>query len=242
MTRLAKITAATAAATTLAAGAYALGSQSGDGDALAAKSGGSTPSEHREAHLSGLADTLGVSEAKLRTALDELRKERTSGTSGEPGPRPGDKRDDLAAELATALGISEAKVRAGLEKLRPQAGERHEGDDRAAREKSEHPGRGRGDDLAASLAKVLGVDRAKVKAALDTLAKTRDEAFAKQRKEFAAALAAKLSLEPSAVENALGERGGLGGPFGGRHDGPGHDGPGHGGPGRGGPDGPGHHR
>src|SRR3954452_18475379 len=68
-----------AAATALAAGAYALGSES-DGSAVAAK-GTATPYAqggwHRAgrpaAGLSDLARRLGVSEAKLRVALQDLR-------------------------------------------------------------------------------------------------------------------------------------------------------------------------
>jgi DNA-binding MarR family transcriptional regulator len=140
-------------AVALASGAYALGSQAGDGDASAAKTssgtyGGPPPGPGRPGFgrgpegprhdLSGLATRLGVSEAALRKALEDLR----------PAQRP-DPRDDMAQELADALGIDVAKVQATFDKLRPQ------------RERHEHG------DLAAALAKKLGVSTAKVQSALD---------------------------------------------------------------------------
>jgi Clp amino terminal domain, pathogenicity island component len=57
---------------------------------------------------SGLADALGVSETRLREAMDSLRQ------SGRP--------QDLAAALAEELGVSEDKVRDALESAMPQGG------------------------------------------------------------------------------------------------------------------------
>jgi DNA-binding Lrp family transcriptional regulator len=57
---------------------------------------------------SSLADALGVSEARLREAMDALRR------TGRP--------QDLAAALADELGISEAEVRDALEAAMPQPG------------------------------------------------------------------------------------------------------------------------
>jgi AraC-like DNA-binding protein len=53
----------------------------------------------------GLADTLGVSEAKLRAALEDIAKEH---------------RTDFAQKVADALKIDRAKVEAAFDKLRPR--------------------------------------------------------------------------------------------------------------------------
>jgi biotin operon repressor len=60
--------------------------------------------------LSGLAKSLGVSEAKLEAAMQNLRPNRQPGASGQ---------QDMAAALAKALGLSESKVKAALEANRP---------------------------------------------------------------------------------------------------------------------------
>ncbi|HEX8083168.1 MAG TPA: Clp protease N-terminal domain-containing protein [Solirubrobacteraceae bacterium] len=133
----------------VASAAFALGSQSGDGSAAAARDGGSTENArfvHRGGPggpgLSALADRLGVSEAKLREALDSLR----------PSGDPADHEDELAAALAKSLGLDQAKVDAALEQLRAQHEQEHEQ---------------RFDEFAAALAKELGLSADKVKAALD---------------------------------------------------------------------------
>ena len=119
-----KASAAFAGAVVLASGAYAVGSQSGDGSATANPNGGPMAAgpagygppqagqmrrhfrQHRRQMLSSLAKELGVKEADLRKALTEIRKER---------------RDDFAAKLAKKLGISEAKVKQALPD-RPKGG------------------------------------------------------------------------------------------------------------------------
>lgn len=123
-----KAAAAFAGAVVLASGAYAIGSQSGDGsananaDRAAGPMAGGPPGPYgapgnpgqmrrefrrgRRQMFSGLAKELGVKEADLRTALKEIRKEQ---------------RDDFAKKLAAKLGISEAKVKAALPD-RPRGG------------------------------------------------------------------------------------------------------------------------
>jgi hypothetical protein len=101
------------AAIALASGAYALGSQAGDG-AAAAASGAADPRppfDHRGGPpgLSGLADRLGVEEDALQDAMRDLR-----GAMAPPGP-PG---EEFAKELADELGTTEAKVEAALERVR----------------------------------------------------------------------------------------------------------------------------
>lgn len=161
MTRGRQTTAlALAGAIALASGAYALGTQADDGSAAAAKAAatptatpGGVPFGHGPRGLGGpgrpgpgfagrpgfdgLAGKLGVSEAKLRTALEEIAKAH---------------RDDFATELANALGIDRAKVEAAFDKLRPK---------RPDRPHVRRPGA-----LAAALAKELGISTAKVRAAL----------------------------------------------------------------------------
>jgi AraC-like DNA-binding protein len=121
MTRGKQTTAlALAGAVALASGAYALGTQVDDGNAAAANANGSGPAfaggpgrpgfghgprgfGMRPA-FDGLADRLGVSEDKLRAALDDIAKER---------------RTDVAQRLADALNLDRAKVEAAFDKLRP---------------------------------------------------------------------------------------------------------------------------
>ena len=125
-----KASAAFAGAVVLASGAYAVGSQSGDGSANANQAGANGPTaggppgpygapgngqmrrefrrfrrDHKQM-FSSLAKQLGVKEADLRKALTEIRKEQ---------------RDDFAEKLAKKLGVSEAKVKKALPD-RPKAG------------------------------------------------------------------------------------------------------------------------
>ena len=65
----------------------------------------------RDAFAKQLAAKLGITEAKVRSALDAQRK------AGPPGP------PDLSA-LATKLGVTEAKLRDALQSLRPGPGPR----------------------------------------------------------------------------------------------------------------------
>jgi HD-GYP domain-containing protein (c-di-GMP phosphodiesterase class II) len=81
-----------------------------------------------------------------------------------------------AAELAKALGVEESAVQKIL--------------DAAPRDRGGHP------DLVAALADGLGIDEAKVEAALDKLHDGRHA-------EFAAALAKELGLSADRVEKAL---------------------------------------
>jgi len=113
-----KASAAFAGAVVLASGAYAVGSQSGDGSASAnpdrqsMRGGPAGPygmpgngqmrrefRRHRTEMFSELAKQLGVKEADLRKALKEIRKEQ---------------RDDFAAKLSKKLGVSEAKVKEAM--------------------------------------------------------------------------------------------------------------------------------
>jgi DNA-binding MarR family transcriptional regulator len=149
MTRGKQTTAlALAGAVALASGAYALGTQVDDGNAAAAKTPNAAPAfaggpgrpgfgHHGGPRFDGLADKLGVSEAKLRAALTEIATEH---------------RTDFAQRIADALKIDRAKVEAAFDKLRPKRPERRPRAPEA---------------FAAALAKELGLTTAKVQAALE---------------------------------------------------------------------------
>jgi hypothetical protein len=133
-------------AVVLGSGAYALGSQAGDGNADARKTGTARAvrwHDDRGPGLSGLADRLGVDASKLQSALDDLRRNPPAGA---------DPRADFAGVLADALGLSQSKVTAALDTLRAQHEQREKEADAA---------------IAAALAKELGLEAAKVRAALD---------------------------------------------------------------------------
>jgi len=157
MTPRTKTTAvALSGALVLASGAYALGSQAGDGEALAGGNNPSSSTARPAGHhggprdLSGVAGRLGVTEDKLRAALEDLRPDR--------GAKIDRRQDALAKELASELGLDAAKVTAALEKFH--------GERKAVRRDR------RGDRLQRfdeALAAKLGVDAAKIRSAFDSL-------------------------------------------------------------------------
>jgi hypothetical protein len=108
--RAKQISAALGAALALAFGAYALGAQSDDGSASASRNGappavdrgyGPGPGLHKgpRAGLQDLAKQLGVTQAKLHAALEDIRKEQ---------------RTEVVKKLAQKLGVPESKVKAAL--------------------------------------------------------------------------------------------------------------------------------
>ena len=145
MTPLRKTTASVlAGAVVLASGAYAIGSQSGGGTSGAATA--AARSARAGDRAASLASRLGVTEAQLRAAYDDIRKSNP--------PPGGDPRARLEKALADALGLDQSKVADALDKLRAQ----HEAGESARREA-----------FAKSLASELGLDASKVSAALDKL-------------------------------------------------------------------------
>lgn len=216
-----KTWAITAGAATVALGGYSIGSQANDGVATG-QSSGSPPKVKFAGRGAGapmlddLAGRLGVDRQKLEDALAAIR--------GKQQPRVTKPRDDFVAALAAKLGIDQAKVEKALEarrperpgrpgerhdKMRPQGGERHfHGGERHFRTgpggpaKPGRPGGPAGPDIA-GLAKDLGVDEAKLQAALDELRKDEEPALEAKRNEFAKQLADQLGIDVAKVKAAL---------------------------------------
>ena len=184
----------------LASGAYALGTQAGDGEALA---GGTTSPSVRIAgpngpgpcgprDLSGIARRLGVTEAKLRAALEDLRPDKGAKDEHEAA---------LAKALASELGLDAAKVTAALEKFH--------GDRKVVRRERRGDRLQRFDD---ALAAKLGIDAAKVRSAFDSLKPGPDR---RAGKPALADLAKKIGVSEDKLRSALDDmrpRRRLGGP------------------------------
>ena len=217
--------------------AYAVGSQAGGGSAGAATkpvaasltspsgtTGATGPGMHAGRHggrglgsmLTEAASALGVSEAKLRTALQELRP---------PRDQRGDRRDELATALASSLGVDAAAVTKALDAQRPARPDRterfgapakelgrrghrgpgHRGPDHGGPDHGGpghggpgHHGGGPGVD-AAALAKALSVDEAKVTAALADFRAARQKEHEALRATLIKQLAVKLGVSEAKV-------------------------------------------
>lgn len=196
------IATALAGAVALASGAYALGTQAGDGSATASDN----PRPALEARFDGppgfgldrLADRLGVDDDKLEDALRELRND---------GPRP----VDVEQELADALGVSSERLREALENVRGDIGERieHRLEDCKGPGRPDGPGRPGvsfffgGPDLAEDLAKELDLDEQKVEDALDQVQERQRERLQQRREQFNRELAEKLGIPVERVEDAF---------------------------------------
>ena len=166
--RMRKIGALAGGAAVLSFGAYAIGSQAGDGVAQSRSGsaqglvayggpGGPPPGAPppgvpgrpggargpRGRDLSDLAKRLGVKASDLRAALEKVRRSQQ--------PPPGDPRDEFATKLADKLGVDKSKVDGALDEIRKE-------------EEAEHEKRR--NEFAEALAKELGIDADKVKDAL----------------------------------------------------------------------------
>ena len=197
--RTKKTAAALSGALVLASGAYALGSQTGDGQALAGQKAnaqqggygfgyGPGPGKHgfRGGPRQDLADAakqLGVSEDKLLAALKNLRDDRKG--------KMDDLRDAFATALAKQLGIPESKVESALDK---RAGDRQGG---RKLKRDGHRGDMR-DAFAKQLAAKLGITEAKVRAALDAQRKAGPPG-----PPDLSALATKLGVTEAKLRDAL---------------------------------------
>lgn len=131
-----------------------------------------------------LAKALGVTEAKLTTALDAVRP-AAPGKDHDKGGQ-----DDRAAAIAKALGESESDVQAVLDANRPQPGTGGKPGAGGPR------GGGDRDALAKALASKFGITQAKAQSALDSIRDARESAFA-------TALAKELGLDTTKVKTAL---------------------------------------
>ena len=157
---------------------YGLGTQAGDGNAIAdsaSQDGGS-----QERHLgpgvafergappgfSALATKLGVDADKLAQAMRDFHESQEA-----------DRRDEFTNKLAKALGISSDKVKSALDGLHQRSEDR----------------------FAGRLADALGVDANSVKTALDKLKDNGPVRFG----DFAQKLAEELNLDVSDVRAAL---------------------------------------
>ena len=198
--RTKKTAAALSGALVLASGAYALGSQTGDGQALAGQNANATrqggygfgygpgPGKHGfrggpRQELADAAKKLGVSQDKLLAALKKLRADNKG--------KADDLRDAFAKALAKQLGISESKVETALDK---RGGDRQGG--RKLR-RDGHRGDMR-DAFAKQLAAKLGIDAAKIRSALDAQHKSGPPG-----PPDLSALATKLGVSEAKLRDAL---------------------------------------
>jgi hypothetical protein len=196
MTNRTKTTAlALAGGVALASGAYALGSQAGDGGATAADPAAPPTAADSAAPppgpglgwggrfgLPALADRLGVDQRKLQAALDDVRTSHAPPDAGGP--------ERLVKDLASALDLPESKVRASLERLRARLGAGR--DDRRAA-------------FARALARQLGLDAAKVESALRRLRPGGPPGPGARRPPSLDALADALGVKPDRLRSALGK-------------------------------------
>ncbi|HEX8206529.1 MAG TPA: Clp protease N-terminal domain-containing protein [Solirubrobacteraceae bacterium] len=181
----------------LAGTGFAIGSQSGGGTA-AAVDRQSTAADSRPADFDGrggpgrhgpggpglasLAGDLGVTEEKLREALDALRP------SGDPDHHEA----ELAAALAKSLGVDEAKITAALEKLRAAHDQEHQQRENA---------------FADALAEELGIEASKARSVLASLRpdRDRDRSGPPPRRPSLSTLARRLGVSRAKLRAALRE-------------------------------------
>jgi hypothetical protein len=178
--------------------AYGLGTQAGDGTAVADNQNGERGARIAlerggPCGFSGLADDLGVDENKLEQALRDFRSSHDDGM-----------RADFAADLADALGISADKVRSAFDKLDQQREDRFE-DHMGRPDLPPPPGEARfhfGPPLR-GLAKELGVTRSELRNALREVGQKAGDRFEQHRKELAEFLADRFDLDVDKVLDAL---------------------------------------
>jgi biotin operon repressor len=170
---------------------YGLGTEAGDGTAIAdntaTEQDGGAPDRHGPPFgfergappgVSALADRLGVDRANLANALRDYHDQHEA-----------DRRDEFAAKLADALGISTAKVNSAFDRLHSRHEDRFPGHDRAL------PLR--------QLAKALGVSRADLRRAFSELRAGAENEFKQEQRGLARFLADRFGLDVSKVQDAL---------------------------------------
>jgi biotin operon repressor len=182
-------------AVALASGAYAMGTQTGDGDAAAKARVAAAPMRPGPGFMVAgrgvmhdpLADRLGVTQDQLEAALRQVKSTI--------GPPPG---ADLGHRLADALGLSVDTVETALAKQRPSMvkGMPMPRGARIAKPLPAPPGMPMGMGFEADLGKALGVDAGKV---ADALKKVEPEV----QDVFEAKLADALGVDRAKVAEAL---------------------------------------
>jgi hypothetical protein len=194
----------------LASAAYGLGSQSGDGSAVAgsaderASRGPAIALRHGAPPFAGdLADALGVNAPELRRALRAFHEREHAERQG-----------DFADALAEALGIPKERVSAALDEFHENLEQRMEKRREAFRDGAPPP-RGGPHRIALplrQLASALDVSRAELREALREIRPDRPDRpdraelrkrFEEHTAELAAFLAERLDLDADEVRDAL---------------------------------------
>jgi hypothetical protein len=192
---------------------YGLGTQSGDGTAIADNAadtstdradrfGGPGFERRVPPGFAALAHKLSVGQTALARALRDFHEQHEA-----------DEHDQFASDLADALGISKAKVQAALEKLHQRRDERFDRREppRDMPRDAPPPGMPRpphdgmrhfGAPLR-GLARELGVTRGELRQALRELGKGAAGRFEEHQKELAQFLADRFNLDASKVADAL---------------------------------------
>lgn len=169
--------------------------------------GGGPGGVGRGAHLSTLAEQLGVEADDLREALQEVREEQRDANGSK-----GDRREQRLDELADALDADADEIEEALQSLRGTRGDRPQGTTPSGGPKGGHGPRGGGfglgrgaasDELIKALADATGKPQAQVKAALERLAEAHQDEHEAREAAFIKALAEKLGLSESKVESAI---------------------------------------
>ena len=143
------------------------------------------------AAVTAIAETLGVSAADLKAALEAHRPQRPSG-----GQRPGPRR--LAADIAEALGVDTAQVTPILEAYRPSKPQGRPG-------RGVPPARPDHTALIAALADGLDIDQSTVQAAFDKLESDREAEHETRHQALYAAVAEALGKTTAEVQAAFEE-------------------------------------
>ncbi len=168
---------ALAAAVVLASGAYALGSQAGDGSATAAgdKAEKGTDRQGIDPGDGGPPMFFG--------GPDHVRFRAGAGPGGPPKI---ERRVFGLDRLADRLGVKEADLAKAMRELR-----------------KENAPKLMRDDFVQSLADELGIDESKLEDALEKVGEKQRQAFEQRHDEFLQKLADKLGISKDKVEDAL---------------------------------------
>ncbi len=133
------------------------------------------------ADLAAIATTLGVTEAKLRAAVEAARPEKPANWR--------DRGAAMAADIAKALGERTADVQAVLAANRPAGRGPRGGGDHTA--------------LVAALAKRFSISEAKAQAAVDAAHEAHEAKHEQREDAMFAAIAKALGKDAAAVEQAF---------------------------------------